>query len=122
MIAKPLHFSQSFQENSRIKTNPFLKSNLHQPRILFKVSNSCVSLSEGRLLVDEFNPKIPVEKAVTPPSSWYTHSSFLQLELDRVFYKGWQAVGMNDLCIINSFRGRLETVFRIKCWISNDWI
>lgn len=100
MIAKPLHFSQSFQQNYRIKTNPFVNSHLHRPRNLLKISNSCISLSKARLLVDEFNPKIPVEKAVTPPSSWYTDPSFLQLELDHVFYKGWQAVGMNDdLCI-----------------------
>ncbi len=51
------------------------------------------SVSDALKLVHEFDPKIPVEKAVTPPSSWYTHPSFFQLELHRVFYKGWQAVG-----------------------------
>jgi len=44
-------------------------------------------------LVDEFDPNIPIEKALTPPSSWYTDPSFFDFELHRVFYKGWQAVG-----------------------------
>lgn len=44
-------------------------------------------------LVAEFNPKIPVEEAVTPPSSWYTDPDFYGFELNRVFYNGWQAVG-----------------------------
>lgn len=102
IVKQPPHFSQSLQENNRrIKTSPFQKSNV--PRFISKISNSWVSLSEGRLLVDEFNPEIPIEKAVTPPSCWYTDSSFLQLELDHVFYKGWQAVGMNDFVSFKSF-------------------
>jgi len=44
-------------------------------------------------LAQQFNPNIPIEKAVTPPSSWYIDPSFFNLELDRVFYRGWQAVG-----------------------------
>jgi len=44
-------------------------------------------------IVYEFDPQIPVEAAVTPPSSWYTDPSFYFFELDQVFYKGWQAVG-----------------------------
>ncbi|KAK7390163.1 hypothetical protein VNO78_25462 [Psophocarpus tetragonolobus] len=35
-------------------------------------------------LVHQFNPSIPIEKAVTPPTSWYTHPSFFH----RVFYRG----------------------------------
>ncbi|KAK7390165.1 hypothetical protein VNO78_25464 [Psophocarpus tetragonolobus] len=35
-------------------------------------------------LVHPFNPSIPIEKAVTPPTSWYTHPSFFH----RVFYRG----------------------------------
>lgn len=46
-----------------------------------------------RLAVQQFNPNIPVEEAVTPPTSWYTDPTFFHLELDRVFYRGWQAVG-----------------------------
>ncbi|CAI0628387.1 unnamed protein product [Linum tenue] len=44
-------------------------------------------------LVHEFDPEVPIEKALTPPSSWYTDASFYDFELDRVFYRGWQAVG-----------------------------
>lgn len=44
-------------------------------------------------LVEEFDPKVPIEEAVTPPSSWYTEPSFLALELDRVFSRGWLAAG-----------------------------
>jgi choline monooxygenase len=58
----------------------------------------CCSLNSSdhvvsQKLAQHFNPNIPIEKAVTPPSSWYTHPSFFHLELDRVFYRGWQAVG-----------------------------
>lgn len=58
----------------------------------------CYSLRSSDLvlshtLAHHFNPDIPIEKAVTPPSSWYTDHSFFHLELDRVFYRGWQAVG-----------------------------
>lgn len=57
-------------------------------------SSSSDILDSAQRLVHDFDPKIPIEKAVTPPSSWYTDPSFLALELDRVFYRGWQAVGL----------------------------
>ena len=44
----------------------------------------------------EFDPAVPLDSAVTPPSGWYTDPAFLQLELDRVFLRGWQAVGTLD--------------------------
>jgi hypothetical protein len=34
-------------------------------------------------------PKL--EKAVTSPSSWYTHPSFFDLEPHRVFYRGFSS-------------------------------
>ncbi|OEL37452.1 Choline monooxygenase, chloroplastic [Dichanthelium oligosanthes] len=46
-----------------------------------------------RRLVAEFDPAVPLASAVTPPSGWYTDPDFLRLELDRVFLRGWQAVG-----------------------------
>jgi choline monooxygenase len=46
-----------------------------------------------RRLVAEFDPAVPLDSAVTPPTGWYTDPGFLQLELDRVFLRGWQAVG-----------------------------
>ncbi|CAL5040294.1 unnamed protein product [Urochloa decumbens] len=74
-----------------------------------------------RRLVAEFDPAIPLEAAVTPPSGWYTDPGFLQLELDRVFLHGWQAVGHiwqvknpNDF-----FTGRLGNVEFIICRDAN---
>lgn len=93
MIVKTLHSSYPFQKNvstSRIKTDLFLNT---RPRSVLKISNS-TSTSEGRLLVDKFDPKLPIEKASTPPSSWYTNPSFLELEFDRIFHRGWQVAGM----------------------------
>jgi hypothetical protein len=46
-----------------------------------------------RCMVDAFDPTIPLEEASTPPALWYTDPSFLSLELQRVFFRGWQAVG-----------------------------
>lgn len=68
-------------------------------------------------LVDEFDPNIPIEKALTPPSSWYTDPSFFDFELHRVFYKGWQAVGYTEQ-IKNPhdfFTGRLGNVEFLVC-------
>lgn len=112
MIVKTLHFSQTFQKytsTGRIKTNIF--ANI-RPRSVLKISNSA-SISEGRLLVDEFDPKIPVEKAATPPSSWYTNPSFLELELDRVFHRGWQVAGMTPSGHLDF--GTVTKLIRIKC-------
>uniref|UniRef100_A0A0E0E5W8 Choline monooxygenase, chloroplastic n=1 Tax=Oryza meridionalis TaxID=40149 RepID=A0A0E0E5W8_9ORYZ len=47
----------------------------------------------ARRLVAAFDRAIPLASAVTPPSGWYTDAGFLRLELDRVFLRGWQAVG-----------------------------
>ncbi|KAH9304959.1 hypothetical protein KI387_009363, partial [Taxus chinensis] len=41
-----------------------------------------------------FDPSVPLEKAVTAPSSWYTNPIFPSLEMGRVFSRGWQAVGI----------------------------
>ncbi|XP_057748396.1 choline monooxygenase, chloroplastic [Arachis stenosperma] len=73
--------------------------------------------SEAEVLVSEFNPKIPIEEAVTPPTSWYTDISFFQLELHRIFYRGWQAVGSTEqIKDLNSFfTGRLGDVEFVVC-------
>ncbi|KQK17361.1 choline monooxygenase, chloroplastic isoform X2 [Brachypodium distachyon] len=71
----------------------------------------------ARRLVAAFDPAIPLASAVTPPSEWYTDPEFLRLELDRVFLRGWQAVGHigqvknpNDF-----FSGRLGNVEFVIC-------
>ena len=43
-----------------------------------------------------FDPKIPIERALTPPASWYVLPEFLAHERDRVFRRTWQAVGRVD--------------------------
>jgi len=69
----------------------FPNKSLTIPRCV--IHNSDVHTSQTQRLVHQFNPKTPIEEAVTPPTSWYTHPSFFHLELDRVFYRGWQVVG-----------------------------
>ena len=70
-------------------------SNKHKRKSIPSVTECQCLLgnSDAGKLVHEFDPKVPVEKAVTPPSSWYTDPSFFREELERVFYRGWQAVG-----------------------------
>ncbi|VVA22231.1 PREDICTED: choline monooxygenase [Prunus dulcis] len=65
----------------------FKASSLHNPQ---------VSSIGAPTLVGQFDPTIPIERAVTPPSSWYTDSSFYSLELDTLFYRGWQAAGYTE--------------------------
>ncbi|GJN41482.1 hypothetical protein PR202_gn00864 [Eleusine coracana subsp. coracana] len=58
-----------------------------------RVSISGAEREQARRLVAEFDRAVPLACAVTPPSGWYTDPDFLQLEIDRVFLRGWQAVG-----------------------------
>ncbi|KAK3007637.1 hypothetical protein RJ639_013105 [Escallonia herrerae] len=103
-----------------------------QPRFLSQTANSCkfnhsssppqsTTLDQARSLVDDFNPKIPIEQAFTPPTSWYTDPTFFSLELDRVFYRGWQAVGYTDQvkAARDYFTGRLANVEYIVCRDNN---
>ncbi|VVB11095.1 unnamed protein product [Arabis nemorensis] len=82
------------------------------------------ALSETSKLVTEFDPEIPLERASTPPTSWYTDSQFYRLELDRVFYGGWQAVGYSDQIKNNRdfFTGRLGDVEFLVCRDDNGKI
>ena len=43
-----------------------------------------------------FDPALPIERAWTPPASWYARPEFLELERERVFRRSWQAVGRLD--------------------------
>lgn len=75
---------------------PSLRLRQGQPRnqnLNFRNKHSSNLYVSQRLAVQQFNPNIPVEEAVTPPTSWYTDPTFFHLELVRVFYRGWQAVG-----------------------------
>ena len=46
--------------------------------------------------IQRFRSDDPIEKAATPPASWYTSQSFLELEEDSVFSKQWLFVGRRD--------------------------
>lgn len=43
--------------------------------------------------IARFQPTEPIESAATPPASWYTWQSFLELEKETVFQNRWQFVG-----------------------------
>ncbi|KAL6977879.1 choline monooxygenase [Sarracenia purpurea var. burkii] len=126
MAMKPnsLHL---FESNKPRKLNPpFINSSFAHGRFLNRIfsSSSCYkpilssyslsleTLDEARRLVRQFDPKIPLQEARTPPSSWYTHHSFLSLEFDRVFFRGWQAVGCTEQIKESGdfFTGRLGNV------------
>ncbi|XP_010447794.1 PREDICTED: choline monooxygenase, chloroplastic [Camelina sativa] len=82
------------------------------------------AVSDINKLVMEFDPKIPLERASTPPSSWYTDPQFYSFELDRVFYGGWQAVGYSDQIKESRdfFTGRLGDVEYVVCRDDNGKI
>lgn len=42
-----------------------------------------------------FKRRRPIEEAETPPSAWYTDTKFAEYEFERVFGRGWQAVGLS---------------------------
>ncbi|KAL2930176.1 Choline monooxygenase chloroplastic [Bienertia sinuspersici] len=83
-----------------------------------KIPNSLSSsVQSSHEIVYEFDPSIPVEEALTPPSSWYFDPSFYSLELDHVFYRGWRVVGCTDQ-IKNAhdyFTGRLGNMEYVIC-------
>jgi hypothetical protein len=53
------------------------------------------SISKEQLspLVNSFDPTIPVERALTAPSSWYIDKNFYEAERKAVFGNNWVAVG-----------------------------
>ncbi|CAN5505167.1 aromatic ring-hydroxylating dioxygenase subunit alpha [soil metagenome] len=47
-------------------------------------------------LLGEFDPSLPLERARTIPSNWYTDSTLYRAECDQVFRPSWVAVGRVD--------------------------
>lgn len=96
---------------------PILFCTRHDPSTWSRV----FAVSEVSKLVTKFDPEIPLERASTPPSSWYTDPRFYRLELDRVFYGGWQAVGWGKLTLTSpkfvpvSFECLTASYFAIAC-------
>ncbi|XP_024019931.1 choline monooxygenase, chloroplastic isoform X1 [Morus notabilis] len=76
-----------------------------------------VKAASSRCSTSEFDPKIPIEKAPTPPFSWYSLPSFHSLELDRIFYKTWQVVGCSEEIKDpgDYFTGRVGSVEFVVC-------
>ncbi|OAY65202.1 Choline monooxygenase, chloroplastic [Ananas comosus] len=69
----------------------------HHPSLATSSSAAAAAAAEARRsMVEAFDPTIPLAEALTPPSMWYIDSSFLALEFDRVFFRGWRAVGGNN--------------------------
>ncbi|KAJ8765492.1 hypothetical protein K2173_014614 [Erythroxylum novogranatense] len=93
------------------------KHNKHSMVSCCLVGNTQSCQTHSRKLVDEFDPDLPLEKALTPPSSWYTEPSFYDMELNRVFYRGWQAVGYIDQIKDprDFFSGKLGSVEFVVC-------
>lgn len=119
----------SSSSSSRSKFNSRNSHILSQKRCPFPnrtIVNSSSAAGKAPTLLHKFNPRIPVEQALTPPSSWYTDPSFLALELDRVFYIGWQAVGKQSsmcvfffLCACGAFgfrEGRWTLFGKMQVW------
>ncbi|GKV11249.1 hypothetical protein SLEP1_g22516 [Rubroshorea leprosula] len=107
LLLKPIHPNRLFRSHTPPREQP-KKSSSYALRT--------VGCGAQRLVLD-FDPKIPIEKAVTPPSSWYTDPSFYSLELQRVFYRGWQAVGYTEQIKEphDFFTGRLGDVEFVVC-------
>jgi choline monooxygenase len=47
-------------------------------------------------LIDSYNPKDPIDRAFTIPSSWYTNKDLYNLELQTVFTNSWQLAARID--------------------------
>lgn len=46
--------------------------------------------------LERFDPDLPIERARTPPGSWYRGEAMLALEAERVFGRSFHAVGRAD--------------------------
>jgi len=49
-----------------------------------------------RELIDSYDPNAPLEQAATIPSSWYTDHRIYDLELQSVFARSWQMIGLAE--------------------------
>ncbi|TVU07759.1 hypothetical protein EJB05_41128, partial [Eragrostis curvula] len=79
--------------SSSVSTRTAHRGTYRAASVPSRVAVAAADRDAARRLVAEFDPTVPLASAVTPPSGWYTDPEFLRLELDRVFLRGWQAVG-----------------------------
>jgi len=47
-------------------------------------------------IIRQYDPDLPLDRASTIPSSWYTNNDFYKLELRTVFSRSWQLAGRVD--------------------------
>jgi choline monooxygenase len=47
-------------------------------------------------IIGQYDPNLPLDRASTIPSSWYTNKDFYELELKAVFSRSWQLAGHRD--------------------------
>lgn len=52
--------------------------------------------SQLKEIVDQYDPKLTLDRASTIPSSWYTSKDFFWLELNTVFSRSWQFAARRD--------------------------
>jgi len=81
-------------------------------------------------LLQRFDPTVPIERAATPPASWYIAEEFYELERAAVFRRNWQAVARADqlerpgdfvsgdlvgepFVVVRDERGRLRGFFNV---------
>ncbi|KAF8033662.1 hypothetical protein BT93_C0059 [Corymbia citriodora subsp. variegata] len=131
LVIKPLFSPLIHHQSSRTARlhhhtipTPLRRVPTHLPTSLASAAAAAAPPSAAESLVDDFDPELPIEEALTPPSSWYTDPSFLDLELDRIFYRGWQAVGCTDQVKSPQafFTGRLGSVEFVVCRDDNGKI
>jgi len=66
-------------------------------------------------LADDFDVDVPIERAWTPPSGWYTDESIWKLELRQVFRDSWQPVArLDDLRVAGSYVS--------GCFLGEPWV
>lgn len=75
------------------------------------------SSSYLRKIITEFDCQVPIERAATPPSSWYTHPHLLAHEMESVFWRGWQIAGLTSQVeeLHSYFTGSLGKMQYIVC-------
>nr|AEW31326.1 choline monooxygenase [Haloxylon persicum] len=112
--------------NNNNNKNPMLKFRAQPNKIVTNavaspvfptIKTTTTTPSSVQELVYKFDPTIPAEDALTPPSTWYTEPAFYSHELERIFYKGWQIAGYSDQIKEKNqyFTGRLGNVEFLVC-------
>ncbi|KAI5060463.1 hypothetical protein GOP47_0024883 [Adiantum capillus-veneris] len=86
---------------SKKTANPTLAVASNQPatssklRFAFSAASRTPEKSSNlQSIVLDFDRQVPIERASTPPSSWYTHPDLLAHEMETIFWRSWQVVGL----------------------------